>query len=219
MSEIEQAAQRWVENVHPHALHLVRTRDWVVVLDPQADEGLRIAAVLHDIERAFPDPDSRWDGARDWDNPHYVRWHQQRCAQFGVSWLAEQGASPELRDEVERLILVHEEGGWPDADMLQAADSLSFLEPLVPLTIGWVKRGVPLERVDRRLRHAEARIQVEHARREALPLLEQALNDLYSGVSLSWRLRPSPDQEGSTGPGRRCDEGLVQRLPKQGWKT
>ena len=40
---------------------------------------------------------------------------------------------------VERLIRVHEDGGWPEADLLQAADSLSFLETMVPLVVGWVE--------------------------------------------------------------------------------
>jgi hypothetical protein len=183
MSDLEHAAQRWVEEVHPHASHLVRTRDWVAVLEPPAGEALRIGAVLHDIERAFPDPDSPWDGARDWDNPDYLRWHQKRCAEIAVPWLAEHGASPQLCIEVGRLILVHEEGGWPDADVLQAADSLSFLETLVPVTIAWVGRGVPLERAIGKLRHMEERIQVDAARREAQRLLEQALNDLHAATA------------------------------------
>jgi hypothetical protein len=36
---------------------------------------------------------------------------------------------------------VHEVGGWPEADVLQAADSLSFLETLAPLVAGWVESG------------------------------------------------------------------------------
>ena len=45
------------------------------------------------------------------------------------------------RDEVEALVRVHEEGGWPEADLVQAADSLSFLETMVPLVVGWVQAG------------------------------------------------------------------------------
>ncbi len=46
------------EEVHPHARHLLRTEDWLLELDGDAGEGLRLAAVLHDIERAFPDADA-----------------------------------------------------------------------------------------------------------------------------------------------------------------
>jgi hypothetical protein len=97
--------------------------------------------VLHDIERAFPDPDASWDSARDWNSPAYNRWHQDRSARIAAAWLRERGAPPALVEEVERLILVHEDGGWRDADLLQAADSLSFLETLAPLVVGWVESG------------------------------------------------------------------------------
>ena len=135
------AARTWVEAVHPHARHLLRTEDWLVELEPAAGEGLRLAAVLHDIERAFPDPEATWDSARDWDAPAYNRWHQDRCAEIAVRWLREQGAPEPLAGEVDALIRVHEDGGWPEADLLQAADSLSFLETMVPLVVGWVEGG------------------------------------------------------------------------------
>jgi phosphohistidine swiveling domain-containing protein len=45
-------------------------RTWVGTLDPGAGERLRLAAVLHDIERAFPDPDAGWDSARPLGQQH-----------------------------------------------------------------------------------------------------------------------------------------------------
>ena len=54
-----------------------------------------------------------------------------------MRWLIEQRASPTLLDEVEGLVRVHEEGGWHDADLLQAADSISFLETMGPLVQTW----------------------------------------------------------------------------------
>jgi hypothetical protein len=142
MSELLAAARAWVvDSEHPHARHLLLTEDWLVELEPDAGEALRLAAVLHDIERAFPDPDASWDSARDWNSPAYNRWHQDRSARIAAAWLRERGAPPALFEEVERLILVHEDGGWRDADLLQAADSLSFLETLAPLVVGWVESG------------------------------------------------------------------------------
>jgi len=38
-------------------------------------------------------------------------------------------------------VAVHERGGWPEADLLQAADSLSFIETLTPLLREWVATG------------------------------------------------------------------------------
>ena len=167
MTSLLPAARAWVvEARHPHARHLLRTEDWAVELEPGAAERLRLAAVLHDIERAFPDPDATWDSARDWDSAAYNRWHQDRCADIAVGWLRGRGAPADLLDGVDRLIRVHEDGGWPEADVLQAADSLSFLENLVPLVVGWVESGratpergaakvrSSLDRIDRRLTRA-----------------------------------------------------------------
>jgi hypothetical protein len=171
-------ARAWVEAVHPHARHLLRTEELVVELEPAAGEGLRLAAVLHDIERAFPDPEAPWDSARDWDSREYNRWHQDRCADIASEWLREQGAPDGLTAEIDALIRVHEDGGWPEADLLQAADSLSFLETMVPLVVGWFETGrAPRERAAAKLRHSVERIApgLVRARELAAPQLERAL--------------------------------------------
>ena len=178
MSERLARARAWVEAVHPHARHLLRTEELVVALEPDSGEGLRLAAVLHDIERAFPDPEAPWDSARDWDSPGYNRWHQDRCADIAAGWLREQGAPEGLTAEVDALIRVHEDGGWPEADLLQAADSLSFLETMVPLVVGWVESGrAPRERAAGKLRHSVERIApgLPRARELAAPQLATAL--------------------------------------------
>jgi hypothetical protein len=174
-------AREWVGEVHPHARHLLRAEDWVAALDARAGEGLRLAAVLHDIERAFPDPDAPWDSARDWDSPGYNRWHQDRCAEIAGGWLRGQGAPAGLVAEVEALVRVHEDGGWAEADLLQAADSLSFLETMVPLVVGWVESGrASRERAAAKVRHAVTRIdpRLTEARALATPYLETALRDV-----------------------------------------
>ena len=60
MTALLERAHDWVASVHPHLRHLERTRDWVVELDPDASEALQLAALTHDIERAFPDPGQPW---------------------------------------------------------------------------------------------------------------------------------------------------------------
>jgi hypothetical protein len=178
MSERLQRAGEWVQAVHPHARHLLRTEDFVVALEPAAGEALRLAAVLHDIERAFPDPDARWDSARDWDSREYNRWHQDRCGDIASEWLRDQGAPDALVAEVDALIRVHEDGGWHEADLLQAADSISFLETMVPLVVGWVESGrAPRERAAAKIRHSVERIApgLHRARELAAPYLEAAL--------------------------------------------
>jgi hypothetical protein len=152
---------------HPHERHLLRTEGWLLELSPEASERLRLAAVLHDIERAFPDASVDWDSARDWDNPVYNRWHQDRCADIAGGWLRDQGAADELVEGVDALIRVHEDGGWPEADLLQAADSLSFLDTLTPLTISWVQSG--------RATPARARAKISSSLDRIDPSLERAV--------------------------------------------
>jgi hypothetical protein len=178
VSDLLVRAGAWVEEVHPHARHLLRTEHWALELDPDASERLRVAAVLHDIERAFPDREATWDSARDWDSPAYNRWHQDRCAVIAAQWLSDQGVDGELVGGVERLIRVHEDGGWPEADLLQAADSLSFLETMVPLVVGWVESDSGgRERAVGKLQNSLDRIHpsLSRARELAQPMLRDAL--------------------------------------------
>jgi Domain of unknown function (DUF4202) len=172
MSELLPRAREWVADVHPHARHLLRTEHWLLELDPDASEALRLAAVLHDIERAFPDSEAGWDSSRDGGTPDYNRWHQDRCARIAGDWLAEQGAPDPLVDEVRALIRVHEEGGWPEADLLQAADSLSFLDTMVPLVQTW-SRAAAEAKLDRSVERMNPSL--TRARELAAPLHEAAM--------------------------------------------
>lgn len=181
--ELLDRAQAWVADVHPHARHLERTLDWLLALDPHASERARIAAATHDIERAYPDRAATWDSARDWDSADYNRWHQDRCADLVAAGLRERGAGDGLAREVEALVRAHEDGGWPEADLVQAADSLSFLETMVPLVLGWVESGrAPRERAAGKLRHSVERISpsLPRARELGERLLGPALSRLHA---------------------------------------
>jgi kynurenine formamidase len=181
VSEVLERAQEWVADVHPHSRHLERTLDWLVELEPGASEAARIAAATHDIERAYPDGAAPWDSARDWDSVDYNRWHQDRCADIVAPGLRERGASDGLATEVAGLVRVHEDGGWLEADLVQAADSLSFLETMVPLVLGWVETGrAPRERAEGKLRHSVERISPDlpRAREIGEALLAPALSRL-----------------------------------------
>jgi Domain of unknown function (DUF4202) len=177
MSALLRRAREWVAEVHPHARHLLRTEAWLLELDPDASEALRLATVLHDIERAFPDTQAGWDSSRDGGTPAYNRWHQDRCARIAGDWLREQGAPEPLVDQVSALIRVHEEGGWPEADLLQAADSLSFLDTMVPLVQRW-----PRPAAEAKLESSVERINpsLTRARELAAPLHDAAMQAVSS---------------------------------------
>src|SRR3954471_7796474 len=175
MSELVAAAAAWIEEVHPHPRHLTRALEILLELDPDAGEALQLATVTHDSERAFPDPDPPFDSARHFDVPGYLRFHQRRAAATTGRWLDDAGAPLAPRDQVAILIAHHEEGGWPEADLLQAADSLSFLEVMVPLVEGWITKGrTGPERAFAKLQWMHDRIAPElpQARAMAVPLLE-----------------------------------------------
>jgi hypothetical protein len=134
-------ARAWVRCEHPHVEHLERALYWLDRLAPDAAPTLRLAALLHDIERATPDPDSPFDSARDWSRAAYVDYHQGRCADHLTKWLAARDVDPGAIAATVALVAVHERGGWPGADLVQAADSLSFIETMTPLLADWVTAG------------------------------------------------------------------------------
>ena len=174
LSGLERAALEWIEP-YSQAHHLARTREWLLELDPDAGEALRLAALTHDIERYFPGGPIQ-DKTGPWDDPVYNRAHAERSARIVGEWLAEQGTQRDLVASVEELILLHETGGTPEADLLQAADSISFLETLADIACGWVRDGVcDAEHAKEKHRWMLERIRVPRARELALPLYRQAV--------------------------------------------
>ena len=172
---LERRALDWIEP-YWNADHLVRTRDWLVELDPAAGQAARLAALTHDMERHFPGGPiqdlSVWpDGEGE-----YRRLHSERSAQIVGDWLREQGANGGLVSEVERLIVAHETGGHPDEDLVQAADSLSFLEINPKVLARWYTDGrAPKERAKAQAQWMFERIRIERARELARPLYEEAI--------------------------------------------
>jgi hypothetical protein len=172
---LEARALEWIEP-YWNAEHLVRTRDRLLELDPEAGEALRLAALTHDMERHFPGgPGADLSVPLEADL-EYHRLHSERSAEIVGRWLAGEGAGEELVRDVERLIVAHEFGGAPEEDLLQAADSLSFHEVNAPLVAGWFTSGrCSRERAKEQHRWMYERIRPARARVLARPLYEEAL--------------------------------------------
>ena len=172
---LEDQALDWIEP-YWNADHLVRTRDWLLELDADAAEALRLAALTHDMERHFPGGPIQDLAVWPQDEAEYRRLHSKRSAQIVGDWLREGGGSGELATDVERLIGAHETGGAPDEDLLQAADSLSFLEVNPEVLAGWYTSGrAGKERAKAQAQWMFERIRIERARQLARPLFEEAL--------------------------------------------
>jgi hypothetical protein len=168
-------ATAWIEP-YWNAEHLRRADHWLLVLRPDASDALRLAALTHDMERHFPGgpvPDLTIPPG---DDLEYRRVHSERSAGIVGEWLRGEGADEETVAEVERLIRLHEVGGDLDADVLQAADSLSFLEVNVDIPYAWARRGdCDLERAREQHTWMFERMRLPEARELGRPLYESAL--------------------------------------------
>jgi hypothetical protein len=197
---LERAAIEWIAP-YWNANHLLRTRDWLVELEPRAGLTLRLAALTHDIERHFPG-----GPAPDPLDPEYPRRHAQRSASIVHDWLERQGADEQLAAEVSRLIDAHERGGWREADLLQAADSLSYLEVNATRPAAWVRAGVCDPSVARaKLRRTYDRIAVQAARTAGAAMLEDAERRLEDALAELDEVRiMSPKPHGGEFRGSAC---------------
>lgn len=172
-------ARSWVVDHYPfNRTHLVKSLEWLDRIAPDASEAVRLATLTHDMERAFGGPDAI---PIKMDDRAYEKAHSDRSARIVGEWLRANGAESGLVSEVEDLIRVHEWGGWPDANLVQAADSLSFLETNIDLMIGFVNSGkYPLPVIASKIEGMYTRIQVPSARQLAQPMWEQARARLAS---------------------------------------
>jgi hypothetical protein len=172
---LEDRALAWIEP-YWNANHLARTRDWLLELDPDAGEALRLAGLTHDMERHFPGGPVNDLSHEPEDETEYRRAHSERSARIVGEWLHGEGGAPALVADVERLIVAHETGGAPDEDLLQAADSLSFLETNAGLLAEWYTTGrCSRERAKAQGRWMFERIRLDPARELARPLYEEAM--------------------------------------------
>ena len=163
----------WViENYPYNSTHLLKSLEWVDRLAPDASEAVRLATLTHDMERAFGGPDAIPIKLSD---RAYEEAHSNRSARIVGGWLRANGAPGELADAVAHLIRLHEWGGSPEANLVQAADSLSFLETNIDLMLGFARTG--------KYSHADVvfkidqmyeRIQIAAAKELAHPMWEEA---------------------------------------------
>jgi hypothetical protein len=169
-----EAATEWVLDKYKYnSLHLVRSLEWLDRIAPGSAEATRLATLTHDMERAFPGPDQPvWNGDEDYD--YYVA-HSNRSARIVGEWLRGQGAGEALIGEVDGLIRVHEFGGWKEADDVQAADSLSFLDVNVDLFLGFARSGrFRAAQVRAKFVYSHDRIRIPWVQALARPMMESA---------------------------------------------
>jgi hypothetical protein len=173
-----EAARAWVIERYPYNRHhLLKALEWLDRVAPDSSQAVRLATLTHDMERAFPGPDQ--PVIKTLSDPEYERVHSLRSARIVGAWLREQHAKEALVEHVEALVVAHEFGGWPEADLVQAADSLSFLETNIDLFLGFVRSGKhPAHEVRKKFNSMFGRIQVPRLKLLAQPLVDRALQQL-----------------------------------------
>ena len=112
-------------------LHAENTLVWLLRLDPQAGQALRIAAFAHDIERAI---ESKKVLRIDYDDfDAFKASHASNSAKILMEILTECGINRAISLEACSLVSLHETGGNTNADLLMNVDSISYFDVNLPL--------------------------------------------------------------------------------------
>lgn len=158
--------------------HFERTVYWMRKLNPKADEASLIAAMAHDIERAFRTKEQHEKRAQEgYDHPAFFRPHEEKGAEIMADFLKKEGADEKMIEKVKMLISRHEEGGNEEQNFLKDADSLSFLENNIPLFLEKAQTDGK-EKVRAKFEWMFNRITSEKAKKIARPWYEKAKREL-----------------------------------------
>ncbi len=135
MDNIEWAKKRIMEVISrshtpedPH--HAANIVQWLLKLNPEADEGLQIAALGHDIERAIEKRKIKRLDSDHYDD--FKQAHALNSAVILVEILRECGISQKLINDIFHLVKRHETGYDSRADLLRDADGISFFHVNLP---------------------------------------------------------------------------------------
>jgi 5'-deoxynucleotidase YfbR-like HD superfamily hydrolase len=106
--------------------HSLNTSHWLLVLKPDADDILQLAALSHDIERAMPD---RLTSEQFPTYEEYKIAHANKAAELAAQILKESGYSDEESARIFTIIKDAETGDDnPEVNLIMDADSISFFD-------------------------------------------------------------------------------------------
>ena len=160
--------------------HFVRTVHWVKKLKPDPDEAMLIAAIAHDIERAFRDKEKMKEALRSngFKSETFLNIHQTKGAKIIADFLEQQEADPKLIERVKMLVGKHEFGGNEDQNILKDADSIRFFENNLDHFIKVKVDQVGKDRVKEKFDWMFNRISSKKAKQIALKWYEDGINRL-----------------------------------------
>ncbi len=173
-----QFVKKSFDNNKTQMRHFGRTVYWMRKLNPKADEASLIAAMAHDIERAFRTKEQHGKRAIEgYDHPAFFRPHEEKGAEIMADFLKKEGADEKMIAKVKMLISRHEEGGNEEQNLLKDADSISFLEDNIPLFLEKAQKEGN-EKIRAKFEWMFNRITSEKAKKIARPWYEKAMKEL-----------------------------------------
>ncbi len=111
--------------------HADNTLEWLLRLEPHADDALQLAALAHDIDRAIEETKVKRADFDDYDA--FKAAHARNGAEILRPILTACGVERDTVDEACRLVEIHEVGGDSRSDLLKDADSISYFDVNLPL--------------------------------------------------------------------------------------
>ena len=127
-SEIELTISK--SEVPEDPIHSKNTREWVLKLKPDADMALQIAALGHDIERSINKRKTKRKNYVDYNE--FKKAHARKSAKVLYEILSKYNLNPTIIDKITNLVVCHEFGGNPEANILKDADSISYFDVNLP---------------------------------------------------------------------------------------
>lgn len=153
-------------------IHSLRTKEWLLKIDPQASEILQIASVAHDIDSAHIE----YSGYGSFRDPEYLELHQTEAAKTVSEFLIKAGTNEAIVAKVSHLVSSHEVGGDEEQNLIMDADSLSFFDrDMLEFLNRHIITGADKETVRDKINWMYNRITSEKAKRLAKPMYEDAI--------------------------------------------
>jgi len=168
-----------LSSVPEDPLHAENTLQWLLKIKPDADDALQIAALAHDIDRASKQKVKR-DDYEDYDA--FKAAHAKHGATILRDILEAHGVCSNIIDKACHLVLHHEVGGDPEANVLKDADSISYFDYNLPLYYGregWKETKRRCVWGYRRLSHKMRKVlpSIHHQETKLNQMLQEVINE------------------------------------------
>lgn len=177
--KVRSFVQKSFDDNKAQMLHFDRTVDWLKQLKPDACEAFLIAAIGHDIERAFSRDDKLGfdKNDRSFRDEEWLKYHSAKGAEILGEFLLKEQVGKEIINKVKHLISKHEVGGDEEQNLLKDADSLSFVENNAPIFLSKIDK-LGYERVKEKFDWMHDRISSQRAKELAKPFYDKMMFEL-----------------------------------------